>query len=78
MPVMLGGKEMASAKNEYFCTNCGFAVVVDYLYPQPCPLCGEALGKRKPTPVRRGNNAKCKKGVKEDGRTEKGTFQQEA
>ena len=40
---------MALSQNEYFCISCGFTIVVKGAYHPTCPICGEALGKRKPT-----------------------------
>lgn len=60
---MARGKQMES-----ICTNCGFQIVTDYPYPQPCPLCGEQLIQRKPAAAPRGN--KNSKGAKKDNGTE--------
>ena len=40
--------------------NCGFWIVTDYVYPIACPICGEQMTQRKPTPKRRGNKKKSK------------------
>ena len=60
---MARGKQMES-----ICTNCGFQIVTDYAYPQPCPLCGEQLTQGKPAAQPRGN--KKSKGAKKDNGTE--------
>ena len=60
---------------EYFCNGCGFNIVVTGYYHNTCPLCGYPLGRKNPTPIRRGNTAKCK-GDKDDGREETGTVRQ--
>ena len=62
-------EEMARGKQmESICTNCGFQIVTDYPYPQPCPLCGEQLTQGKPAAQPRGN--KNSKGAKKDNGTE--------
>jgi rubrerythrin len=59
-------EEMARGKQmESICTNCGFQIVTDYPYPQPCPLCGEQLTQGKPAAAPRGN--KKSKGAKKNG-----------
>ena len=40
---------MAVRKFEYYCTGCGFSIVIDYPYVPTCPICGEALGHKKAT-----------------------------
>ena len=62
-------EEMARGKQmECICTNCGFQIVTDYPYPQPCPLCGEQLTQGKPAAQPRGN--KKSKGAKKENGTE--------
>ena len=58
---------MARKLMESTCTNCGFQIVTDYAYLQPCPICGEQLIQRKPAAAPRGNKSK---GAKKNG-TEK-------
>ena len=54
-------KKMARGKQmESICTNCGFWIVTDHVYPIACPICGEQMTQRKPTPQRRGNKEKSK------------------
>ena len=61
---MARGKQMES-----ICTNCGFQIVTDYQYPQPCPLCGEQLTQGKPAAARVVIK-KNSKGAKKDNGTE--------
>ena len=66
MPTMQE-EEMARGKQmESICTNCGFQIVTDYPYPQPCPLCGEQLTQGKPAAAPRGHK-KSQGAKKENG-----------
>ena len=68
MPTMQE-EEMARGKQmESICTNCGFQIVTDYPYPQPCPICGEQLTQGKPAAQPRGN--KKSKGAKKEHGTD--------
>lgn len=65
MPTMQEEEMAARKQMESICTNCGFQIVTDYPYPQPCPLCGEQLIQRKPAAQPRAN--KNSKGAKQNG-----------
>lgn len=71
MPDMQEDRDMAK-RYEYFCNSCGFEIVVTGYYHDTCPLCGYPLGHRTPTPIRRGNTAKCK-GEKTNGKEQRET-----
>lgn len=52
---------MAGKKQtESYCNNCGFMIVTDYPYVQPCPICGEQLIQRKPAAQKAAGNKKSK------------------
>lgn len=40
---------MPVSKTEHYCEACGFSIVTNGPYHPTCPICGEALGHRKPT-----------------------------
>lgn len=62
-------EEMAARKQtESICVNCGFQIVTDYPYVQPCPICGQQLTQRKPAAAPRGN--KKSKGAKKENGTD--------
>ena len=68
MPQMQEKTMVSRKQTESICYNCGFQIVTDYPYVQPCPLCGEQLIQRKPAAVPRGN--KKSKGEKKENGTE--------
>lgn len=56
---------MGLSQNEYFCSACGFAITVKGVYHPTCPICGEALGKRKPTSTGEDSRKNKKQSAKE-------------
>lgn len=51
---------------EYYCTNCGFDIVLDYVEPAACPVCSCVMTITKAT--WKGSNKK--KGRKDNGTKE--------
>lgn len=68
MPQMQEETMAARKQTESICYNCGFQIVMDYPYVQPCPICGQQLIQRKPTAAPRGN--KNSKGAKKEHGTD--------
>lgn len=68
MPYMQEEKMAGRKQTESICNNCGFQIVTDYPYCQPCPICGQQLTQRKPAAAPRGN--KKSKGAKKENGTD--------
>ena len=68
MPAMQEEEMAARKQTESICFNCGFQIVTDYPYVQPCPICGQQLTQRKPAAQPRGN--KKSKGAKKENGTD--------
>lgn len=66
MPQMQEETMAGRKQTESICYNCGFQIVTDYPYVQPCPICGQQLIQRKPAAQPRGNK-KSKGAKKENG-----------
>lgn len=68
MPQMQEETMAARKQTESICYNCGFQIVTDYPYVQPCPICGQQLIQRKPAAQPRAN--KKSKGAKNENGTD--------
>ena len=68
MPTMQEETMAGRKQTESICYNCGFQIVTDYPYVQPCPICGQQLIQRKPAAAPRGN--KNSKGAKKEHGTD--------
>lgn len=68
MPQMQEETMAGRKQTESICNNCGFQIVTDYPYVQPCPICGQQLIQRKPAAQPRAN--KKSKGAKKENGTD--------